>query len=81
MVGDHGALAGRALVAPGVAAAVVLYGIGLLSSYLAFAVATSFYQGSIYKVVALPLALIAYLAFCLWPAAARAIYGWFFALL
>ncbi len=46
-----------------------------------FAVTTAFYCGSIYKVVDLPLALIAYLVFAAWPAAARALYGWLFTLL
>ena len=61
-------------------AASVLYVIGFLSSYISFAVSTAFYSGSVYKVVNLPLALVSYLGFAVWPSLARAVYGWLFAL-
>jgi hypothetical protein len=38
----------------------------------------AFYQGTLYKMVNGPLALISYILFAEWPALARAIYGWFF---
>lgn len=57
-----------------------LYIIGFLSCYIAFAVLTSFYSGNIFKVVNLPLALVSYLIFAIWPVAGRMLYGWFFTL-
>ena len=60
--------------------AAILYGIGFLSSYVNFMVATSFYKEGIYKVVNLPLAPVSYLVFALWPAAGWVLYGWFFVL-
>lgn len=50
---------------------------GLLASYVGFAVVTAFYQGSIYRLVNLPLAAVSYLVFLAWPAAAWALMGWF----
>lgn len=57
--------------------AVILYFVGLLSCYVAFNVVSAFYTGHVYKFINLPLALVAYALFCLWPAAASALYGWF----
>jgi hypothetical protein len=57
----------------------ILYGVGFLSSYIAYSVITAIYHGTIYKLVNLPLALITYLVFAFWPVAGWAIYGWFFA--
>ncbi len=71
---------GSSAAATPIWAAAVLYVIGFLSSYLAFVVATEFYSGSVYKVVNLPLALVSYLVFVAWPAAGRAVSGWFFSL-
>jgi hypothetical protein len=59
--------------------AAILYLVGFLSSYIAFAVTTTFYQGTIYKLASLPLALISYFIFALWPSAGWVIYGWFLA--
>lgn len=60
--------------------AAVLYGLGVAAGYVAFAVATAFYSGSIYKLISLPLALVGFVLFAVWPAAARALFGWFFGL-
>jgi hypothetical protein len=57
---------------------VVLYSVGVLSCLIAFFAVTSFYQGHIYKLVSLPLALVSFIVFSVWPASGRAIYGWFF---
>ncbi len=57
---------------------VILYSVGLLSIYVACAIVGAFYMGHIYKLVNLPLAIISFIGFSVWPAAARAIYGWFF---
>lgn len=55
-----------------------LYFAGLLSCYVAYNVVSAFYTGQIYKLVNLAVALASFAAFCLWPSAASAAYGWFF---
>lgn len=57
---------------------VTLYLVGVLSCLVAFFAVSSFYQGHIYKLVSLPLALIGFVVFSVWPAGARVTYGWFF---
>jgi hypothetical protein len=57
-----------------------LYFAGFLSSYVAFAALSAFYEGSLYRLINLPLALVSFILFAAWPAAARALYGWFFGL-
>jgi hypothetical protein len=59
---------------------VILYLVGVLSCLVAFFAVSSFYQGHIYKVVSLPLALIGFVVFSVWAAAGRAMFGWFFEL-
>ena len=59
---------------------VLLYFVGALSCLIAFFAVSSFYQGHIYKFVSLPLALISFITFSVWPASGRVIYGWFFEL-
>lgn len=58
----------------------VLYLLGFLTSYLALLVQQAFYRGSIYRFATGVAAIVAYLVFAFWPAAARALYGWFFGL-
>jgi hypothetical protein len=53
---------------------------GFLSSLFASFLVGAFYQGTLYKFVNGPLALISYIVYAIWPALGRAIYGWFFAL-
>lgn len=59
---------------------VILYLVGGLSCLSAFFAVTSFYQGTIYKLASLPLSLVSFLIFCLWPNGARLAFGWFFQL-
>lgn len=59
-------------------AAAALYAVGFLSSYVASAVVAVYYSGRIYRYVNIPLACAGFVLFGLWPAAARAVYGWFF---
>lgn len=59
-------------------AAVALYAVGFLSSYVSFSIVSSYYNGSLYKTINLPLSAAGFVLFCLWPAAGRALYGWFF---
>lgn len=58
----------------------VAHGVGLFSSLVAAFVVGIFYQGTLYKMVNAPLALLAYLVFAVWPALGRALYGWALAL-
>jgi hypothetical protein len=60
--------------------AAALYFAGLLSCYVAFNVVSAFYTGHVYKFINLAVAVVAYAAFCVWPAAARLVFGWFFRL-
>ena len=57
---------------------VTLYLVGVLSCLIAFFVVSSFYQGHIYKMISLPLALVSFIVFSVWPASGRVIYRWFF---
>lgn len=59
---------------------VALYLVGVLSCLIAFFAVTSFYQGHIYKLISLPLALVIFIIFSLWPAGGRIMYGWFLGL-
>lgn len=58
----------------------VLYAVGFLASFFGSWVVSSFYQGHLYKIINLPLSLLSFLVFAAWPAAGRALYGWFFGL-
>ena len=51
---------------------------GFLSSLVASVMVGAFYQGTLYKFVNGPLALVSYILFAVWPALGRTIYGWFF---
>ena len=60
--------------------AALLYFVGLLSCVVALQVVNAFYTGHIYRFVNLAVAVLTFALFGLWPAAARAAYGWFFRL-
>jgi hypothetical protein len=51
--------------------AVLLYLVGVLSCLIAFFAVSSFFQGAIYKLVSLPLALVSFLAFSVSACPAR----------
>jgi hypothetical protein len=59
---------------------VVLYGVGALSCLAANYAVSSFFQGAIYRLTSLPLALVCFAVFSIWPAAAQVLFGWFFRL-
>ena len=40
----------------------------------------AFFQGSIYRMINAIISVAAYVVFAVWPAAGRALYGWFFGL-
>lgn len=56
----------------------ILYLVGTLSCLVTYFVVSSFYQGHIYRFISLPLALVAYIAFSVWPASGHVLFGWFF---
>jgi hypothetical protein len=58
--------------------ALTLHVAGFLSCLVAFFAVSSFYQGHIYKLLSLPLALIGFVVFSAWTPGARALFGWFF---
>jgi hypothetical protein len=60
--------------------AVVLYAVCALSCFVAVAIVSAFYMGSLYRLVNLLLALVSFIVFSIWPAAGRSLYGWFFRL-
>ncbi|MET0648607.1 MAG: hypothetical protein ABW208_18500 [Pyrinomonadaceae bacterium] len=55
-----------------------LYLTGLLSCVVACQVVGSFYSGQLYKLACLVVACAGFALFAVWPAAARAAFGWFF---
>jgi hypothetical protein len=57
---------------------IILYGVGVFSSYVASVIVSAFYMGTIYRMVNFALAILSFIVFSVWPAAGRAIYGWFF---
>ena len=59
---------------------IVLYGVGVFSSYVACVIVAAFYMGSIYRFTNLWIAMVSFVMFSIWPIAARVIYGWFFGL-
>lgn len=59
---------------------IILYLVGFLSCFITFWAVSSIYTGHIYKLVSMPLALVSFLVFSVWPASGRLMYGWFFRL-
>ncbi len=57
-----------------------LYFVGFLSCYITFNIVSSFYTGSIYKTINLPLAFVSFIVFSIWPVLARVTFGQFFQL-
>ena len=58
--------------------AAALYFVGLLACWVALQIVSAFYTGSIYRMTNLLIATAGYALFCVWPAAGRALFGWFF---
>lgn len=71
---------GQALGGAPVWVIVIVYLIAILSCAVAFFVVSTCYQGSIYRVISFPFALVCFVVFSVWPASGRALYGWFFQL-
>ena len=57
---------------------IILYGVGLFSSWVATVIVSVFYMGTIYRMVNLALAILSFIVFSFWPHAGGALYGWFF---
>lgn len=56
----------------------ILWFIGLFTSWMAYNVVCTWYNGSFYRYKNLPIAIASFALFALWPAAARFLYGWYF---
>jgi len=61
--------------------AVVLYGIGVVSVYIASVIVGSYYRGGLYRMVNSALAILSFIVFSVLPITGLAIYGWFFRLI
>lgn len=57
---------------------IILYGVGLVSCYVACVIVAAFYMGAIYRFVNPILALVSFIVFSVWPAAGSVMYGWLF---
>lgn len=57
---------------------IVLYAIGVVSTYVASVVVGVFFMGGIYRMVNMILALVSFIVFSIWPPAGDTLYGWFF---
>jgi hypothetical protein len=57
---------------------IILYGVGVVSCYVASVIVGAFYMGGIYRMVNFALAILSFIVFSVWPAAGETIYGWFF---
>jgi hypothetical protein len=55
----------------------LLYVVGFLASYIGEQVVGAIFTGTIYQLANLVLALLGFVMFALWPAVARALFGWF----
>jgi hypothetical protein len=58
--------------------AIVLYGVGVVSCYVAAVIVGVYYMGGLYRMVNPALALLSFILFSIWPRMGTAIYGWFF---
>lgn len=58
--------------------AIVLYGVGIVSSYVASVTVGAFYTGGLYRLINSALAVLSFIIFSIWPSAGGKIYGWFF---
>ena len=58
--------------------AAALYFVGLLSCWVALQIVSAYYMGSIYRMSNLIIAAASFILFCVWPASARVLFGWFF---
>jgi hypothetical protein len=59
-------------------AVIVLWAVGVISSYVAYAILASFYPGQVYVWINLCSALISFVIFALWPRGGRVLFGWLF---
>lgn len=59
---------------------VILYVVGVGSCLIAFYAVSSIYYGTIYRFITLPVILVSFVIFSVWPASGEVIYGWFFQL-
>jgi hypothetical protein len=67
-----------AVVGTSVWVVVVVYAVGVISSYVASVAVGALYMGALYRMVNAVLAILSFILFSLWPTAGATIYGWFF---
>jgi hypothetical protein len=58
--------------------AIVLYVVGVVSSYIAAVAIGAYYSGGLYRMVNSAIAILSFILFSVWPSAGLAAYGWFF---
>lgn len=56
-------------------AAAGVYAVGGLSCFVALHTVSVFFSGSFYRLISFPLALLGFVCFCVWPAAARGVFS------
>lgn len=56
----------------------LLYVIGFLASYIGEQVVGAIFNGTIYQLANLALALVGFIIFAIWPVLGRTLFGWFF---
>ncbi|MBS1808365.1 MAG: hypothetical protein JST84_09250 [Acidobacteria bacterium] len=56
----------------------LLYAVGFLASYIGEQVVTAIFNGTIYQLANLVLALVSFIVFAIWPVLGRTLFGWFF---
>jgi hypothetical protein len=59
---------------------IIIYGVGVISCYVAFVIVSAFFLGTLYRMVNAALAFLSFIIFSVWPNAGSVVYGWFFAL-
>ncbi len=64
-----------------IVATLIVYAIGVASSYVASVIIAAYYTGSLYRMVNSALAILTFVIFSILPTAGLTIYGWFFTFL
>lgn len=59
---------------------VMVYFLGLVSSWIGFGVVTTIYNGTLYQMLGLSVTAFSYVIFCIFPNLATQLFGWFFGL-
>lgn len=57
---------------------VVIYGVGVISCYVACVIVSTLFIGTLYRMANAVLAVLSFIIFSIWPDAGGVTYGWFF---